>query len=443
MIETPDLDALACEAFAALGGGLTRKICCGKGAYGAVWMATDAIGRRVAVKVVFKDAGEMWKREYAGVKYFCSHMKSGHPALLVVHHVVEQPCFICYSMEAADSRWPDGESYEPDTLAARLLKGPLPLETVRAYTSALMAGLRCLHETGLVHRDLKPENIFFVNGAVKIGDIGLVSVIRGDLSLVGTPGYMPGNSTVDGIGRDVYALGKVLYRLMSGYTVARFPLMPVELTRDPLFAPLNEAMLTACDPRPEHQFKNVAEFQAVWEALRPKRPRRCFYLVIPLLLLLALGAGLWLKGGVSDPGTDTFTHMNPERRLLNSGAEAVFTPDGLRWEFTPGGLDSLLIDFTGMHVFPGATLTLTVDSPVALDCKLMLYRSASFSSLPLRENESVQTLARFPVDETRFRITLPADLDGFDRLAVLYDSRIGTALPPQTLLLKSLSLSEK
>ncbi len=455
--EEPDFEALAEEAFLALSG-LTREGRSGEGAYGTVWSATDVTGRRVAVKIVFKDPGEAWKREYAGVKYFCSHMKNGHEALLVVYHVIECPRFICYSMEAADNRWGNGEDYEPDTLASRLLKGRVPFDTVRAYGSALMAGLRCLHETGLVHRDLKPENIFFVNGQIKIGDIGLVSVLRGEMSVVGTPDYMP-REISDGPRRDIFALGKVLYCLMSGYPVSRFPMMPPEVLKEPFFAPLNNAILKACEPRAKHQFHSIAQFQHDWEnpVLKNK-------LLKPILLgcgLVFAGAFIWvavkphvdtvvseLTFSLTGAFQDEFTRVSPDIRRIIADGDTTFslTPEGLLWNFTTGGLDSLLLDYTGLSLPPASTnITLTVDRPVALDCRIFLYRSEILKEFPLAvgENAAIRLLDHFPVEKTELSVPLPADRAGFDRFAVLFDSRVGEPVASQALRLRSLRLKSK
>lgn len=437
-----DLDALAESAFTALGGGLKREVCCGVGAYGAVWTASDAIGRRVAVKVVFKDERGAWKREYAGVKYFCAHVKNAHAALLFVYHVIEQPHFICYSMEAADSRWDEGVGYEPDTLASRLLKGALPLETVHTYGAELMEAVRTLHETGLIHRDLKPENIFFVDGRIKIGDIGLVSVIRGDVSLVGTPGYMPGADTVDEVGRDIYALGKVLYRMMSGYSVAHFPMMPTDLPDHPLFAPLNAAVMAACDPCPDGQFKTIAELQVAWQKIRMRRRDYRPLLLMALLPLLLLGVShLFRENTQSD--VDLLDAPASHRNVSSTGALPLFTAGGLEWRFAPDGFDSLLIDFHGVPVSPGSVLTMTVARSAPLACTLLLYRSEHFKKLPpyIPESEAIHTLARFSVTDLVFSVTVPSELGTFDRLAVLYDSLPAEAeASASALLIQSLTL---
>src|SRR5205823_10091321 len=84
------------------------------------------------------------------------------------------------------------------------------------------------HDAGVVHRDLKPANVFAAStgGTVtwKILDFGVSKVFAPDATLtagqvVGTPGYMaPEQARGESVDRraDVYALGVIAYRLLTG-----------------------------------------------------------------------------------------------------------------------------------------------------------------------------------------------------------------------------------
>ena len=99
----------------------------------------------------------------------------------------------------------------------------------------IATGLSAAHDAGVVHRDLKPENVFLVHGKdgrehVKLLDFGLAWIdddpgeaASGRLTLlrtaVGTPEYMPPEQAVGDVGRpsaDIYALGIVLYEMLTG-----------------------------------------------------------------------------------------------------------------------------------------------------------------------------------------------------------------------------------
>src|SRR5262249_30699134 len=91
------------------------------------------------------------------------------------------------------------------------------------FLNGIAKGLSYLHDRGIVHRDLKPGNIFYDDGYVKIGDYGLskhMSVSRhsGQTVSVGTVHYMApeigsGNYTK---AIDIYALGVILYEMLTG-----------------------------------------------------------------------------------------------------------------------------------------------------------------------------------------------------------------------------------
>lgn len=105
----------------------------------------------------------------------------------------------------------------------------------------LAAGLSFLHERGIVHRDLKPDNIMLVpdpdlpsGGRVKLLDFGIAKLIGPQPqnlpisplptetgSILGTPAYLSpeqarGERSAIGPSADVYALGVILYEMLSG-----------------------------------------------------------------------------------------------------------------------------------------------------------------------------------------------------------------------------------
>ena len=87
----------------------------------------------------------------------------------------------------------------------------------------IAAGVAYLHDRGIVHRDLKPANIFNDDGVVKIGDYGLSKFISasrrsGQTESVGTVHYMAPEIANGRYGKeiDLYALGVILYELLSG-----------------------------------------------------------------------------------------------------------------------------------------------------------------------------------------------------------------------------------
>jgi serine/threonine-protein kinase len=111
------------------------------------------------------------------------------------------------------------------TLAEVLDDGPLPLARVLTLCAQIAGGLAAAHDEGIVHRDVKPANIMVTaNGTAKVVDFGVAAVI-GDLTeqggvLFGTPAYVAPERLSGGAvvaGTDVYGLGVLLYRMLTGY----------------------------------------------------------------------------------------------------------------------------------------------------------------------------------------------------------------------------------
>jgi len=120
------------------------------------------------------------------------------------------------------------ELMEGGNLAQRQAGEPQPARQAAALVATLAEAVHAAHQGGIVHRDLKPANILFTpDGTPKITDFGLARRLEGNAALtlsgvpVGTPSYMApeqarGQSREIGPAADVYALGAILYELLTG-----------------------------------------------------------------------------------------------------------------------------------------------------------------------------------------------------------------------------------
>jgi serine/threonine protein kinase len=119
------------------------------------------------------------------------------------------------------------EFVEGGNLAERLA-GQLPTpRQAAAWLEPLARAVHYAHEQGIVHRDLKPANILLTrDGQPRICDFGVARLVAGsDLKtrsgvLIGTPEYMAPEQaqgqTAVGPATDVYALGAILYEMLTG-----------------------------------------------------------------------------------------------------------------------------------------------------------------------------------------------------------------------------------
>ena len=128
------------------------------------------------------------------------------------------------------------ELLEGTTLAARLQKGPLPLDQSLAVAIEIAEALAAAHRQGIVHRDLKPGNVMLTKSGTKLLDFGLAKLwshgeqpvsssmgaaasLTVDGTIVGTVPYMApeqleGKAT--DARTDLWALGTILYEMVAG-----------------------------------------------------------------------------------------------------------------------------------------------------------------------------------------------------------------------------------
>ena len=106
------------------------------------------------------------------------------------------------------------------TLAARLADGPLPPAEALRIAAAVASGLAHAHDRGVVHRDLTPGNVFLCDdGQVKVLDLGMAHAFGHRKLHGGTPAYMAPEQrrgAPEDERTDVFALGVVLYEMLSG-----------------------------------------------------------------------------------------------------------------------------------------------------------------------------------------------------------------------------------
>ena len=247
-----------------------------EGAYGKVWLARNTAGQWRALKVIYQskfgDDPAPYEREFNGVRQYQA-LANPPPGLLRVDFVSAKNagCFY-YVMELGDALTPGWErapaDYKPRDLVsvrAGLPGRRLPVRECARLGVILCQALDFLHQQGLTHRDIKPQNIIFVNDQPKLADLGLLTALRPadqELTLVGTPGYMPPLPERPGtMAADIYALGMVLYVVSTGSPPGQFPELATTLVQTgaaPDIFLLNNVLLKACQPAPADRYASAA-----------------------------------------------------------------------------------------------------------------------------------------------------------------------------------------
>jgi serine/threonine protein kinase len=108
-----------------------------------------------------------------------------------------------------------------DSLASRLVDGPLPWPEAVAVAATVADVLHAAHRRGVVHRDVTPENVMLTTDGVKLLDFGIAADVgqREEAMAFGTPPYVAPERLVGSPASgstDVYALGVLLFEMLTG-----------------------------------------------------------------------------------------------------------------------------------------------------------------------------------------------------------------------------------
>jgi tRNA A-37 threonylcarbamoyl transferase component Bud32 len=259
-----------------LGGRYELEEPIGRGGMATVYRARDVKhGRRVAVKVLRSDLGEL-----IGPERFLREIEIAarltHPNILPLYDSGDADGQLYYVMP-----YVEGESLRGLLSRVGLMDTEGAVEIVRRVADALDYA----HTQGIVHRDIKPENILLPGGQPVVADFGIAKAVSGanvaggltrtGIAL-GTPGYMSPEQAAGllelGEATDVYSLGVVAYEMLVG-GLPRAWVTPDVLAAgrlheaapdhraqlDRLPAGMERALVRALALRPEERFASPGE----------------------------------------------------------------------------------------------------------------------------------------------------------------------------------------
>jgi tRNA A-37 threonylcarbamoyl transferase component Bud32 len=253
----------------------------GAGGMAMVYLGEDLRHqRRVAVKVLRPDLSAI-----VGAERFLNEIRVTanlqHPHILPLYDSGDAGGLLFYVMP-----YVEGESLR-DRLGR---EKQLPIDEAVRLAREVASALDYAHRQGVIHRDIKPENILLQDGTALVTDFGIALAVSqaGGTRLtetgisLGTPYYMSpeqatGDRQVDARS-DVYALGAVLYEMLSGdpphtgsTAQAVIAAVVTEVPRDiatrrpRLASHVAEAVHRALEKLPADRFASAAEFAKALE----------------------------------------------------------------------------------------------------------------------------------------------------------------------------------
>jgi len=260
----------------------------GAGGMGEVYRARDTrLDRTVAIKILpahlssNPEAKRRFEREARAISSL------NHPNICTLHDVGHQDGVDYLVMEFL----------EGETLADRLVKGPLPPEQVLKYGIEICEGLEKAHRGGVTHRDLKPGNVMLTKTGAKLMDFGLAKAgslpgapasgltltspasrqLTQEGMIVGTFQYMSPEQ-IEGkeadARSDIFALGAVLYEMATGKRAfegkGTTSVIAAILERNPalisavrpMFPPMLDSVVTTClEKDPDERWQSVRDLR--------------------------------------------------------------------------------------------------------------------------------------------------------------------------------------
>ncbi|HYG26905.1 MAG TPA: protein kinase, partial [Caulobacteraceae bacterium] len=249
----------------------------GAGGMAAVYRSTHPqLNRPVAIKVlpISKQADDGFEQRFQREAQAMAALN--HPTLIRIYDIDQQDDLFYMVMDLVQG----------GSLDERLRSGtPMGLYWACDVVARVAEALDIAHRRNIIHRDIKPSNILLTTEEDPVvADFGIAKMMQAESAeltsagtIMGTPLYMAPEQIkgdhVDGRA-DLYALGVVLYQLLTGRTPfngdtltvitkqLHEPPPPLRTSTPDLPAPLEAVVLRALSKNPAERFRTGTEFAA-------------------------------------------------------------------------------------------------------------------------------------------------------------------------------------
>ncbi len=297
-----------------------------RGGMGVVWEALDEkLNLRVAIKFAKAGFGNRLPPEVRNARDI------SHPNVCNIFEIHTAPT------SQGDVDFISMEFLEGETLSERLRRGPLSKQERVGIALQLCAGLAEAHRNNVIHGDLKSNNIILTtgpDGSVRavIMDFGLAhkpdpsGSTHGTEGLAGTVAYMAPElwkGVKPSIASDIYALGVVLWELISGKSPSDLGVTSSTLSwgERPAWKPPSgygkwDRVIAGClEADPARRFQSAG---AVARAIGPSRTRK-WYLTAAAAAVLAIASGVITYQEATAPPETVRLAVLPFSGTSNSG----------------------------------------------------------------------------------------------------------------------------
>lgn len=303
----------------------------GKGSYGEIWKAWDPeLNRPVAIKIP-------QQRSRKAHQHFIEEARRiarlNHPGIVRIYDVGVDHDAVYLVCEFIEGKALDQVSF---------VRGDVSVVLHCSLNIALIAdALQHAHELGVIHGDIKESNILIdAQGTPRLTDFGISNggevIEEGDTlghMIRGTPIYMApellqGRESQHTVRTDIYSLGVVLYRTLTGqfphefktlfyFMTDRKPILPLRKTNPAVSSRLEQACLKALCPSPQERYASAKEFAEALRRCSSSHRSRIGPVAVAIFSIVALILAVQVKSFIGAEALPTQVTIKDRQKAIS------------------------------------------------------------------------------------------------------------------------------